>query len=373
MSRNVKKWQIQTRSKTLKTLRSKKQPRTKSKFTNNTGDDGKNLLAKVDQEIISNNQSTAEDIPPLLVPPKPAIKTRNGVWKLAGIARSLHKREEAATKPEVSEAKFSQAVTTWLDLLKSNHFMNLGWSGAVMDGGQNASDADHLKVYLEAYRGKVGFKIWTYSRLRAFTNHLRAALSGERIVNRESTPPTYNISDKPTNFSNTPETKLEMLDRPGDSQQPSPPDSAFYSSVLQVYLFFMLPRSSTTRNNDILEKQNVLSRARQRVDQARAAFEKGSMLPDLEQYVRTLWSGKGAQWSVEAATHVSERLFNFRRDARDLILESLVEPLIEEKRAEDDLVACLEDQRELAVEAGVEAKLKELLELQRWASLEQDE
>lgn len=127
------------------------------------------------------------------------------------------------------------------------------------------------------------------------------------------------------------------------------------------------------RNNDILEKQNVLSRARQRVDQARAAFEKGSMLPDLEQYVRTLWSGKGAQWSVEAATHVSERLFNFRRDARDLILESLVEPLIEEKRAEDDLVACLEDQRELAVEAGVEAKLKELLELQRWASLEQDE
>lgn len=104
MSRNVKKWQIQTRSKTLKTLRSKKQPRTKSKFTNNTGDDGKNLLAKVDQEIISNNQSTAEDIPPLLVPPKPAIKTRNGVWKLAGIARSLHKREEAATKPEVSEA-----------------------------------------------------------------------------------------------------------------------------------------------------------------------------------------------------------------------------------------------------------------------------
>lgn len=87
---------------------------------------------------------------------------------------------------ELSE--FSQAVTTWLDLLKSNHFMNLGWSGAVMDGGQNASDADHLKVYLEAYRGKVGFKIWTYSRLRAFTNHLRAALSGERIVNRESTP-----------------------------------------------------------------------------------------------------------------------------------------------------------------------------------------
>ncbi|CZT10696.1 uncharacterized protein RAG0_15105 [Rhynchosporium agropyri] len=345
----------------------------------------------------------------------PQVNFRYQASQLAAIARDLHKAAKPASNAQISFASMCFIATKMSvdDLKESEYFEDDGaklglerirreitifqhidvfqkivisWVGLCRPDPLKpvfypteksrclslASAAKALKAYLQARKQAMGFKVWTFSRLKTLAKHADGLL--DECETEESNILAVKLpalSDTNEHFGQTgsqgePFEYFQVAAFESDVKQPSEIDRPENTEVAQVIHHYTLSLENERSwiLNTILSKQRTLNQIHAEVKQVRAAFNMAQLLPDLQEHVATLHNQE-VEWTVEATGVFGENLQHFGQITKDLVQGGLVKPLAAEKQAEDELENYLKWSPDSAVLAGTNAVLKELVGLRQ--------
>lgn len=287
-----------------------------------------------------------------------------------------------------------QVVTAWMDLMNSGGVTDLERSAGIHIGESAPRAAGRLKNFLEVHKRQHGFRFWTYNRLKLLSQDIHSLaqpiIKNEGQSRSRKSIRTINVShvllydnryiDLEDEF---PIKDNKSITRPDDRRNLDP------AAVSQLWIDFesKFKRDESaevnepgTRGSDldtseyhlsleiekarilntILHKQNILREARADARQARAAFDKVSLLPDLKAHLDNLLT-HDRDWTEEEAREFGERLLQFGTHAKEGIREGLAEPLAAESKAENDLADYLQKSPDSVILVGISAVFKDLL------------
>ncbi|KAL2073110.1 hypothetical protein VTL71DRAFT_10434 [Oculimacula yallundae] len=270
---------------------------------------------------------------------------------------------------------FQETVISWMVLRESDTDLLADLPPWISRNANAPSAAEGMRAFLEAYKKNAGFKRWSFSRLKILARYnndvlhkcgmTQIATLTDSVTKVQDWSASSDIKEDVS--SNTP-LKPAPTPRLGSdssstlSEEDVIPRYEEVSTIVQEYSLDLDMEKSRILNI-ILGKQNILREAQAEANQARAAFDKESLLPDLQAHIAVMLS-TNVEWTVETAADFGDSLFELGRISRDLIRDSLVRPLHVEKQAGDDLEDYLRRSPDAAVLAGANAVLNELVGLQ---------
>ncbi|KAK0100757.1 hypothetical protein ONS95_007207 [Cadophora gregata] len=280
---------------------------------------------------------------------------------------SFHLLKQVISKNDLDI--FQQVVTSWMRSIESGSMEDVEkTTGAV------SSTAERLKTFLEVYKIQTGFKSWTSNRLKLLLQSITIKVNGDVAI--KDLDQSDLKGDEWTTFENVTlhvqdfnarinPARLSILwDNFHSEHERSKTDNMAKNeaiegdSALVEYAVSLMSEKARILNN-ILLRQNVLKEAGKDASQARAAFTKVSLLPDMKSYLGTLLTSS-QEWTKEAAEDLGDSLVQFGIHIRDLLQEGLIEPLAAEIQAEEDLANYLRNSPDSLILAGVNAVLNEL-------------
>ena len=287
-----------------------------------------------------------------------------------------------------------QVVTAWMDLKTSGGVTDLERSAGIYDGESAPRAADRLKNFLEVHKRQHGFRFWTYNRLKLLLqdinspaepiiknedqarsrksirtiNVLHVLLYNNQYIdleddfpikdNKSITRPDDQTILVPTTVSQLRIDFESIFKRHESSEVNEPGVRGSDVDISEYHLSLEIEKARIL--NTILNKQNVLREAKADARQARAAFDKVSLLPDLKAHPDKLLT-HDRDWTEEEAREFGEILLQFGTHAKEGLQEGLAEPLAAENKAENDLADYLEKSPNSMILVGIKAVLKGLV------------